>query len=441
MTWRQPTRIGGARGPYGGVPSELAVQPAAAARGRCRDRECASRVDPETRPSTLVSRWPRRRSRRDRLIPDRGRDRRSGRRRARGARSGRAGARVRVGRAARAGQGDARRGYPPARGVPRRLTNDDGMTHEAVVSLDERRVVELRDVRRRASRDPHRRVRHAGNAIVADPRSARRSARRGIRTRHGDGRPWSIGCLRTATAGWRRPGVAAIDVEGDNAYSRPIGGLVGVVDLNTMEVGGSTTSASSVRRGEGRRATGPARSPRRASTCGRTRITQPERAELHASTAHSSRGRGGRSTSGSPREGLCSTDRRRGRPVLLPRVDRRARDPYGDPNSTVHFRPRSTSASRPRPLVNALELGCDCLGEIRYLDACTDRGGATGSERVSACTRRTSGSCGSTSTTAGRTEWRCAAAGRRRASRRSATTSTASTGTSARTARSASRPS
>ena len=61
-------------------------------------------------------------------------------------------------------------------------------------------------------------------------------------------------------------------------------------------------------------------------------------------------------------------------------------------------------------LANSLELGCDCLGEIRYFDAVmadSRRRAVHDQERRSACTRRTSGSSGSTSTCApARTEVR-----------------------------------
>ena len=53
--------------------------------------------------------------------------------------------------------------------------------------------------------------------------------------------------------------------------------------------------------------------------------------------------------------------------------------PYGDPNPTVHFKNAFDIGEYGLgPLVNALELGCDCLGEISYLDAWVNdsRGGA-----------------------------------------------------------------
>ena len=44
--------------------------------------------------------------------------------------------------------------------------------------------------------------------------------------------------------------------------------------------------------------------------------------------------------------------------------------PYGDPNPTVHFKNVfDIGEYGVGPLVNALELGCDCVGDITYLDA------------------------------------------------------------------------
>jgi hypothetical protein len=88
-------------------------------------------------------------------------------------------------------------------------------------------------------------------------------------------------------------------------------------------------------------------------------------------------------------------------------------------------------------MANSLTLGCDCLGEITYLDDVfsDERGKPTPGPTPSACTRRTTGSSGSTSTCrraaprcAGRAAWSSAP------SPRWATTSTASTGTSTSTA-------
>ena len=87
--------------------------------------------------------------------------------------------------------------------------------------------------------------------------------------------------------------------------------------------------------------------------------------------------------------------------------------PYADTNPTVVFKNAFDIGEYGiGPYANSLELGCDCLGEIRYLDAVMhdSRGGCRRSATPSACTRRTRGSSGSTSTgAAGRPT--CAARG------------------------------
>lgn len=75
--------------------------------------------------------------------------------------------------------------------------------------------------------------------------------------------------------------------------------------------------------------------------------------------------------------------------------------PYGDP-SEEHFWRSAFDVGEfgLGKLANSLQLGCDCLGEIVYLDASSRaRTGSRRSSRTrSASTRRTTGSSGSTPT-------------------------------------------
>ena len=103
-------------------------------------------------------------------------------------------------------------------------------------------------------------------------------------------------------------------------------------------------------------------------------------AELRASTATRCAGRSGGSASASPRaRGWCSTpsrydDQGRERPVLYRASRRDMVVPYGDPRPT-YFRRNAFDVGEYGigMLANSLELGCDCLGEIRYFDAHDDR--------------------------------------------------------------------
>ena len=93
-------------------------------------------------------------------------------------------------------------------------------------------------------------------------------------------------------------------------------------------------------------------------------------------------------------------------------------------------------------MTTSLELGCDCLGEITYLDATLhDSSGEpfTIAQRRSASTRRTTRSSGSTSTSTRAPRCGGCVASSSRSMRRSPTTSTSSTGASTRTATSSAR--
>ena len=74
--------------------------------------------------------------------------------------------------------------------------------------------------------------------------------------------------------------------------------------------------------------------------------------------------------------------------------------PYGDPNP-AHYRKNVFDMGEYGigVLANSLELGCDCLGEIHYFDACindNDGHAASCSRTRSACTRKITASAGST---------------------------------------------
>ena len=77
--------------------------------------------------------------------------------------------------------------------------------------------------------------------------------------------------------------------------------------------------------------------------------------------------------------------------------------PYGDPANGRHIHsPFDIGENLVGTLANSLTLGCDCLGEIRYLDAVVVRptAGRRSSRGRSACTRRTAACSGSTGTSA-----------------------------------------
>ena len=149
-----------------------------------------------------------------------------------------------------------------------------------------------------------------------------------------------------------------------------------------------------------------------------------------------------------PREGLVLhtvgyEDGGRIRPVLYRAALSEMVVPYGDPHPS-HNRKNAFDVGEYGigMLANALELGCDCLGEIRYFDAfLTDSRGEVVRYQNAVCMHEEDAASSGSTSTGARTRPRCAAraAWSSRSSPRSATTSTASTGTSTRTARSSTR--
>ena len=136
-------------------------------------------------------------------------------------------------------------------------------------------------------------------------------------------------------------------------------------------------------------------------------------------------------------------DQGRARPVLYRASVADMVVPYGDPRPTYfHRNAFDVGEYGIGMLANALENGCDCLGEIRYLDAVVNdsRGRALTlpnavcihEEDAGILWKHVDWRLGSTECGARAASW-C------RPSPPSATTSTASTGPSTRTARSSSR--
>ena len=253
------------------------------------------------------------------------------------------------------------------------LDNADGSCHEAVVSLDEGRLASIRHVPGVQPAIGLEEFDEAGLAAVADPRFQEALARRGITdTDMVMADPWSIG--RFEDSGRRLARCIAWlrhDLDGDNGYSRPIGGLVAVVDLNTMEVVRVDDHGElPVPTGEGGDYRDGGGEPYR-DDVRPYEITQPDGPSFvldgHALAWQKWTLRVGFH----PREGLVlhriAYD---GRPVCHRASIAELVIPYGDPNPTVHFKNAFDIGEYGLgPLMNHLELGCDCLGEIRYLDA------------------------------------------------------------------------
>jgi primary-amine oxidase len=255
---------------------------------------------------------------------------------------------------------------------------DAGRGGEVLVDLDRETVLEHRQLAGGLQPGIHIEEFHlAGSIVRADPRYRAALAARGIEDPdlvHIEA--WTAGSFEdrgrrlVRALSWLGSGE---DV--DNQYARPLAGLVAVVDLNALEVvrlddhspgtapptiaypyhqGHDGQWRDDLRSLEIIQADGPSFS------LDADRVLRWQKWELIVGFH--------------PREGLVLHDI-----AYLDGGERRQIChrasiaelviPYGDPNPTVHFKGAfDVGEYGMGPLVNSLSLGCDCLGEIRYLD-------------------------------------------------------------------------
>ncbi len=254
----------------------------------------------------------------------------------------------------------------------------DGETHEALVALDDDAVTAWTHVPGMHAAITADEFAEAEAAVKADPGFRRALELRDVReldlvmidT-------WSVGLFEEPgrrvgrSLAWLRS-----DFTGDNGYARPIGGLLAIVDLDSMEVvriddHGAVPvpqEPGDYRNGGGR----PYRDDLRP-----IEVTQPEGSSL-ALDGHALRWGPWRLRIGfNPRESLTlhelAFEEGGGngpRPVAHRLSIAELAIPYADTNPTVVFKNAFDIGEYGLGhYVNSLQLGCDCLGEIRYLDA------------------------------------------------------------------------
>jgi primary-amine oxidase len=164
-----------------------------------------------------------------------------------------------------------------------------------------------------------------------------------------------------------------------NPYARPIEGVVGLIDLNRGEVL-EVTDHGAVR-------IPPGVGEYRASRLGRPRtdlkpieITQPEGPSFTLDGNLVEWQKWSFRIGFTAREGLVLhqlgyRDGERLRPILHRASYSEMAIPYGYPSPTRYLQsPFDIGENLVGTLANSLELGCDCLGEIRYLDATVSNG-------------------------------------------------------------------
>jgi primary-amine oxidase len=267
---------------------------------------------------------------------------------------------------------------PHRRAIVVILDNDAGEAYEGIVDLEDgsiERWTTLEGVQPAISADEFV---EAAEAVRADPDYREALARRGI---SGDAidsvhiEPWSVGSFETSERRLARALSWVRSSDDDvNPYARPIGRLVAVVDLNEMTVVRVDDHGvvpippedADYRDGAG----GPYRADQKP-----LEIVQPDGPSF-VLDGRELRWQKWRMRVGfANREGLVLHQIAYEDEGELRSVCHRASIaelviPYGDPSPTMHFKNVFDIGEYGLgPLINELELGCDCLGEIRYLDS------------------------------------------------------------------------
>jgi primary-amine oxidase len=199
--------------------------------------------------------------------------------------------------------------------------------------------------------------------------------------------PWSAGYYGAADDPRRRLIRALTWIrtsEDDNGYARPVEGVVALVDMDAMQVveiedhgtvplpprAGNYSAAALADPNNTPHVPAGARTDLKP-----LEIAQPQGPSFEL-RGHELRWQKWRMRIGfTPREGLvlhtvAYEDQGRVRPILYRASLSEMVVPYGDPNPT-HWRKNAFDEGEYGigMLANSLALGCDCLGEIRYLDA------------------------------------------------------------------------
>jgi len=261
-------------------------------------------------------------------------------------------------------------------------------TYEAVVSMGHEKVVSFREV---ANVQPSIMLEEflaAEEAVKNDPRWQEAMRKRGVTD-------FSLAILDPWSVGWNsardnpdqgrfvRPLTWLRSGEGEFAYARPVEGLVALFNLDTGEVvdvedHGVVPLPEGKFNYEADRISDPANFPNFANgpreDLKPLDIAQPEGPSFQVE-GHQVRWQKWSFRIGfTPREGMvlhtvAYNDKGRDRPILYRASVSEMFIPYGDPAPTHHRKNVFDMGEYGvGMLCNSLELGCDCLGEIRYFD-------------------------------------------------------------------------
>jgi len=268
---------------------------------------------------------------------------------------------------------------PPRRAFVVVLERGTGKTYEGVVDLGSR---QLESWEHRPGVQPGilpEEFARVAAAILADPEAQATLRRRGatdLDLVQLD--PWAMGSfpIEGVDLGRRLLRVLAYVRTSrlDNGYARPIENLVFIVDTNTSEIvkmiEGDAIPLPKQPANYGAESVGALRTDLRP-----IEIRQPEGASFTLEGQELSWQRWRMHVSLDPVEGLVIRrvtyqDEGRDRSVLYRAAVSEMVVPYGDPSETFFFRSVFDAGEyHLGKMVGSLALGCDCLGEITYLDA------------------------------------------------------------------------
>lgn len=258
------------------------------------------------------------------------------------------------------------------------LDNETNAVYEAIVSLTRGELISWKHIPGVQPHIMYDEFVECEAACKADPAFRAALAKRGVTDMDlVMVEPWSAGDYGDADEEGMRLTRALMFVRAaphDNGYARPVEGLVALVDLNVMRIVRLEDTAVVPLPPEPGNYAAEFVSPMR-DDLKPVSITQPEGTSFsvdgHAITWQKWHFRIGFT----PREGLVLhtvgyEDGGRVRPVLYRAALSEMVVPYGDPHPS-HNRKNAFDVGEYGIglMANALELGCDCLGEIRYFDA------------------------------------------------------------------------
>ncbi len=282
--------------------------------------------------------------------------------------------------------------YEPGQTVAREVfvvmrDHERRLTIEAIVSLTEESILSWRE---RTDVQPaltYPEVFAAQQAVLADATFQEAMSRRGISDLSSVViYPWTSGYRGPEDAAphgrFIRMEVALAEGPEDNYYAHPVEGVIATIELDTMTVHIEDHGVVPVPTSSGNYTPEGIRAPNNVPSFpeGVRRdvrpvvITQPEGISFHID-GHEVRWQKWRLRVGfTPREGLVLHqveyfDKGHYRPLLYRAALSEMYVPYADPTPSHNFKNVFDAGEVGiGVLANSLELGCDCLGEIRYFD-------------------------------------------------------------------------